>query len=63
MHADAMLTGAVASLERRGYDLFDSLRHFGNFGPLIVHVVAAPQVLTMAVIVQPSVHPPMKFCR
>jgi len=41
MHVEATLAGAVASLERHGYDLFDGLHQFADFGGLIVCVVAA----------------------
>jgi len=41
IYVEATLAGAVASLERYGYNLFDGLHRFTDFGGPIVCVVWA----------------------
>ena len=61
MHVEATLAGAVASLERRGYDLFDGLHQFADFGGLIVCVVAALPLSPVMALVQAPLDPELVF--
>ena len=61
IHVEATLAGAVASLERHGYDLFDGLHQFAEFGGLIVCVVAALPLSTVMALVQAPLDPELVF--
>jgi hypothetical protein len=61
MHVEATLEGAVASLERHGYDLFDGLHQFADFGGLIVGIVAALPLGTVMELIQAPLDPERVF--
>ena len=61
MHVEATLAGAVASLERHGYEIFDGLHQFADFGGLIVCVVAALPLGTVMALVQAPLDPELVF--
>jgi hypothetical protein len=58
---EVSLADSVASLERQGFDVFDGLHQFADFGGLVACVVAALPLDTVMAVVQTPLDPNLVF--